>query len=72
MTVLPIEPYYDRLQEAWTALAVQEEFWEWIKIEYGGYQVYVKNNPSATGEKDACGLAFGTAEEATLFVLKWT
>jgi hypothetical protein len=48
------------------------DFWEWIKQEYGAYQVWIKSNPTAVGEKEASGLMFGEDEEATLFALKWS
>jgi hypothetical protein len=71
MKTIPIEPYYDKLQEYHKDLQIDAEFWEWIKQEYGAYQVFLKSNPTAIGEKEACGLFFGDDEDATLFALRW-
>ena len=72
MKTIAIEPFYDKLQEYHKDNKIDVEFWEWLKQEYGAYQVYVKSNPTAVGEKEASGLMFGEDEEATLFALKWS
>lgn len=72
MKTIPIEPYWDKLQEHHKDLRTDLDFWDWLKKEYGAYQVFVKSNPTALGEKEACGLMFGEDEEATLFALRWT
>jgi hypothetical protein len=72
MKTIAIEPFYDKLQEYHRDKKIDLEFWDWLKQEYGAYQVYVKSNPSATGEKEACGLMFGEDSEATLFALRWS
>lgn len=72
MKTIPVEPYYDKLKEYHHDQKIDVEFWEWLKQEYGAYQVWIKNNPSAVGEKEASGLLFGEDEEATLFALRWT
>jgi hypothetical protein len=71
-TIIPIEPYWDKLQEFHSANKIKLDFWEWLKKEFGGYQVYIVDNPTSTGEKDASGLAFYEPSEATLFSLKWS
>jgi hypothetical protein len=72
MITIPVEPYYDKLQEYYRDNKIDVDFWEWIKQEYGAYQVWIKSNPTAVGEKEASGLMFGEDEEATLFALKWS
>ena len=72
MITIPIEPYWDKLQEHYRDKKIKIDFWDWLVQEYGAYQVYVKSNPSALGEKEACGLMFGNDEESTLFALKWS
>jgi hypothetical protein len=72
MKILPIEPYYDKVFEHYTDSKIDIPFWDWIKTEYGGYQVFVKSNPTALGDKEACGLYFGEDAEATLFALRWS
>ena len=72
MIVLPIEPFYDKLKEKHREEQCDEDFWDWIKNEYGAYQVWIKSNPTAVGEKEAAGLAFYDEEESTLFALRWS
>ena len=72
MITIPAEPYYDKLKEYHKDNNIDLEFWEWLKKEYGVYQVWIKSNPSAVGEKEASGLLFGEDEEATLFALRWS
>jgi hypothetical protein len=72
MKILPIEPYWDQLQEHYKQHHCDDDFWDWLRDEYGAYQVYVKSNPTALGEKEACGILFGEEAEATLFALRWS
>jgi len=72
MKTIPIEPFWDKLVEYHRDNKIDLGFWEWIKQEHRGYQVFVVSNPSATGEKDGCGLFFGDDEDATLFALRWS
>ena len=72
MTVIPIEPYWEKLNEHHHQNQCDEDFWEWLKQEYGAYQVYIVSNPTEVGEEKGCGLLFGDESEATLFVLKWS
>jgi hypothetical protein len=72
MKTIPIEPFYDKLQEYHRDNHIDVSFWDWLKAEYGAYQVYIKSNPTAVGEKEASGLMFGEDEEATLFALRWS
>jgi hypothetical protein len=71
MKTIPIEPFYDKVFEHYKDQKIDIPFWDWIKQEYGGYQVFIKSNPSAVGEKEGCGIMFGEDEDATLFALKW-
>jgi hypothetical protein len=73
MIIMPIEPYYDKLQEHYQAnrKKIKVDFWEWIQRDYKGYQVYVVSNPTAVGEKEGCGLMFGEEQEASMFALLW-
>lgn len=71
--VIDIDPFWDKLQEYHRDHnPADADFWDWLKKEYGAYQVYVKSNPTALGEREACGLWFGTAEEVTFFTLRWS
>lgn len=72
MKTIPIEPYWDKLKDYHRDNNIDLEFWEWLKQEYGGYQVWIKSNPTAVGEKEASGLLFGEEAEATLFALRWS
>lgn len=72
MITIPIEPYWVKLHEYHLEHHADEEFWTWLKREYGIYQVYIVGNPSAVGEEKGCGLMFGEESEATLFTLKWS
>jgi hypothetical protein len=73
MITIPIEPYYDKLMEHYEANrdTIGVEFWDWIRRDFNGYQVYISPNPTADGEKDGCGIMFGEEEEATIFALRW-
>jgi hypothetical protein len=71
MKQIPIEPYYDKIHEYYVDQKIDIPFWDWIKQEYGAYQVFIKSNPTSTGEKEACGLLFGDEADATLFALRW-
>jgi hypothetical protein len=73
MITIPIAPYYDNLQQHYQAnrKKIKVDFWDWIQRDYNGYQVYIVPNPTATGDKDGCGLMFGEEEEATAFALLW-
>jgi hypothetical protein len=71
MTTIPVEPFYDKLFAHYTDLQIDISFWDWVQKEYGAYQVFIKSNPTSVGEKEACGLLFSDAEEATLFALRW-
>jgi hypothetical protein len=70
--VIAVEPFWDKLQEHHAEHGGDTDFWDWLSADYGGFQVYIKSNPTALGEKDACGLWFESEEEATLFTLKWS
>ena len=72
MKQIPIEPYYDKIHEYYVDQKIDQDFWDWIKQEYGAYQIFLKSNPNAIGEKEACGLLFSDDEDATLFALRWT
>jgi hypothetical protein len=72
MKILPIEPFYDNLQTYHRDNKIDVDFWDWLKSEYGVYQVHLVSNPTQVGEKDASGLMFGEEEDATLFALKWS
>ena len=51
MITIPIEPYWAKLHEYHLEHHADEEFWTWLKREYGIYQVYIVSNPSAVGEE---------------------
>ena len=70
--VIAIEPFYDKLKEYHRDNKIDADFWDWLKQEYGAYQVYVKSNHTAIGENEASGLLFGTPEEVTFFTLRWS
>lgn len=70
--VIAIEPFWDNLQEYHANHVQDVDFWDWLKRDYGAYQVYIKTNPTAVGEKEASGLLFGSPEEITFFTLKWS
>jgi hypothetical protein len=72
MITIPIDPYWEKLVEHHKQLGIDEEFWAWLKKEYGAYQVYIVSNPTQVGEQKGCGLLFGDESEATLFALKWS
>jgi len=72
MKTIPIEPFWDKLQEYHKQHHCDDDFWDWLEAEYGAYQVYIKSNPTALGEQEACGLYFGDEAEATLFALRWS
>ena len=72
MKTIPIEPYWDKLQEYHSEHHAELDFWLWLQQEYGAWQVYIKTNPTAVGDKEASGLLFSEEEEATLFALKWS
>jgi len=73
MIIIPIESHWDKLQEHYHAnkKSIKVDFWDWIKRDYRGYQVYIKSTPTADGEKESCGLMFGEEEDAVMFALKW-
>jgi len=72
MKIIPIEPYWDNLQEYHRAHnPLDLDFWDWIRQEYHGYQVYIKSTPKALGEREACGLMFGEEDDAVMFMLRW-
>ena len=72
MKILPVEPFYDNLQTHYRDHKIDVDFWDWLKNEYGVYQVFIVSNPTQVGEKEASGLMFSEEEEATLFALKWS
>lgn len=72
MKIIPIEPFWERLQEHHRTHHTDLEFWDWIKQEYGAYRVHLSSTPSRDGDEKSAGLMFGDDEEATLFALKWT
>jgi hypothetical protein len=72
MTTISIEPFWDKLTEHHKQHHCDEDFWDWLKQEYGAYQVYIKSNPTAVGEKEASGLLFSDEAEAVLFTLRWS
>ena len=72
MKTIPIEPYWDKLQEYHGEHHQDRDFWEWLQQEYGAWQVYIKSNHTALGDKEASGLLFSEEEEATLFALRWS
>lgn len=72
MITIPIEPYWEKLNEHHKQHHCDKNFWDWLKQEYGAYQVFIVSNPSAVGEEKGCGLMFGDESEATLFALKWS
>ena len=70
--IIPIAPYWDNLQVYHKRNNPKDlDFWDWIKQEYGAYQVYIKPTPKADGEKEACGLMFDDEDAAVMFTLKW-
>jgi hypothetical protein len=70
--IIPIAPYWDNLQDYHRRHNPDDlDFWDWIKQEYGAYQVYIKPTPRADGEKDSCGLMFSDEDDAVMFTLKW-
>jgi len=72
MKVIAIEPYWDNLQAHHQANNPSDmDFWDWIRQEYQGYQVYIKSTPTALGEKESCGIMFGEEDEAIMFMLRW-
>ena len=72
MITIPIEPYWDKLQEYHSSYNPKKlDFWDWLRRDYNAYQVYIQPNPTALGEKAACGIMFGEEDEATFFALKW-
>lgn len=72
MITVPIEPFWEKLQEHWQANEPDVDFWEWLRRDYDAYQVYIVSNPTAVGEEKGCGIMFSTDEEATWFTLKWS
>jgi hypothetical protein len=72
MTVIPIEPFWEKLVEHHKQHHIDEDFWNWLKREHNAYQVYIVSNPTQVGEQKGSGLMFGDPEDATLFALKWT
>jgi hypothetical protein len=72
MKIIPIEPFWKKLREYHNQFHTDEEFWDWLKREYNAYGVYIVSNPTQVGVEKGCGLLFGTEEEVTFFILKWS
>lgn len=72
MITIALEPYWEKLHSYHKDHVQDKEFWDWLKDEYNGYQVYVVTDPSRTEPAKAYGLMFGDDAEGTFFTLKWS
>lgn len=83
MITIPVKPFWEKLQQHYTDHVATVNptnpddtdypgIWNWLRDEYGTFQVYIVPDPKRHPIEDSSGLLFGEASEATFFTLKWS